>query len=374
MMNGTFTPRLVFWEMTAGCNLRCQHCRRIDVADTLVPQDLTTAEGRELIDGIARTGSPILVLSGGEPLFRPDVFDLAVYARDKGLPVALATNGTLLDDARADAVKAAGIRRVAISIDGADDTTHDDFRRQPGSLARALAGAARVRARGVSLQFNVTLTRHNVHQRDAIYQLAREHGADALHLFMLVPVGCGVQIAGTNMLTAEEYEDHLRWFADRAAASDMEMRATCAPHYYRIIRERARETGGPMPLSPHAAARALDEAAAAGHARPLHSHTKGCLAGTGVCFVSHRGQVFPCGYLPVEAGSVRERSFDEVWRDSAVFGRLRNSQDTGGKCGACEYLNVCGGCRARAYSETGDFMASEPYCTYTPRVMRGVEV
>lgn len=343
--------RLLFWELTAACNLECGHCRRLDVSRTLMKDDLTTAEAKGVIEGIARAGKPILVFSGGEPLMRPDLFELVEHARGQGLQVSLATNGTLIDEALARQIVDAGIQRVAISIDGADATTHDDFRRQPGSLAAALAGFRRLRVLGMSMQINCTVTKHNVHQVDDLYALALAEGADALHVFMLVPVGCGVTIASTHMLPATEYERILGWLYQRAQEKKIHCRATCAPHYFRVIRQEARREGTQMPQ----------------YARHgMAAMTKGCLAGSAICFVSHKGQVFPCGYLPLEAGNVKTTPFDEIWRGSALFHQLRNDDLLGGKCGRCEYRKVCMGCRARAFYETGDVMGEEPYCVYEP--------
>jgi len=358
-MESVYFPRLVFWETTAGCNLACIHCRRIDVARTLMKSDLSTGEARSFIDGLAdfsrryrKKGSPtILVMSGGEPLFRPDISELIDYATRSGLFVALATNGTLVDDATADRIVAAGTRRVAISIDGADETTHDEFRKQPGSLQRALSGLRKLRDRGMSMQINCTITRHNVDQRDKLFDLALELNVDALHLFMLVPVGCGVQIADSNMLSGNEYEKILRWFYRKSRKTRLSVKATCAPHYYRIMRQEAQRNGETISVKTHG----------------MDAVTKGCLAGTGVCFISHDGKVFPCGYLPVESGNIRTGSFESVWMDSPVFSRLRNDSMLGGKCGTCDFSKVCMGCRARAYYESGDIMDEEPYCVYEPK-------
>ena len=355
--------RLLFWETTAGCNLACIHCRRIDIARTLMKDDLDLDESRRFLDSVAdcrpANGPLILVLSGGEPLFRPDIFEIASYGRSKGLIVSLATNGTLVDDAVADRVVETGIARVAISIDGADAATHDDFRKQPGALAAALEGFQRLKGRGVSMQINCTITRHNRHQVDDLYRLAVDLGAEAMHLFMLVPVGCGVTIAESNMLPAEEYESVLRWMYRRTLEGRLQLKATCAPHYFRIAAQErkaaglsgamARSGGGHHP----------------GHAA-LAANTKGCLAGQSICFVSHKGDVFPCGYLPVPAGNIRVAPFKKIWETSPTFARLRDDDNLGGKCGVCEYKRICMGCRARAYHEHGDFMAEEPYCVYTP--------
>ncbi len=233
-------PRLVFWETTAGCNLACIHCRRITVADQLLPQDLTTAEAFDMIDQIAAFARPIFVLSGGEPLFRPDIFDIARHASDAGLIVALATNGTLIDAAVARKIKAAGVRRVSISFDGADAPTHDIFRGQ-GAFDLSIAGMRHLQEVGVPYQINTTVARHNVHQMNETLALAKDLEAQALHLFLLVPVGCGVEIADDQQISPAEYENVLNWMYDAEMEGGMELKATCAPHYFRIVRQRQAE-------------------------------------------------------------------------------------------------------------------------------------
>lgn len=357
--------RLLFWETTAGCNLECVHCRRIDVSKELMQNDMTTAEAFAFVDNLAAFAKPILVLSGGEPLFRPDIFDIAKHARDRGLMVALATNGTLITESVAQKIVEAGIRRVAISIDGADETTHDSFRKQPGSLAAALRGFKHLKQLGMSMQINCTVTKHNVHQIETLYGMARELGADALHLFMLVPVGCGVQIAESNALPAEEYERVLNWMYDRSKDRAIHLKATCAPHYFRIMRQRAKEEHIRIE-----ATHSHGKPQGPGH-HDMSAMTKGCLAGSAICFVSHTGQVFPCGYLPVPAGNIREQSMAEIWNQSHVFAELRNEDHLEGKCGLCEFKRVCLGCRARAYYESrGNYMAEEPFCIYEPKRMQ----
>lgn len=369
--------RLLFWETTAGCNLECIHCRRLDVSRQLMKNDLTTQEALLFVRALASFAKPILVLSGGEPLFRPDIFQIAMHARDQGLAVALATNGTLIDERVAHAIVDSGIQRVAISIDGADESTHDSFRRQPGSLAAAVKGFRHLRRLGMSMQINCTVTRHNVHQIETLYATAQELGADALHLFMLVPVGCGVQIAESNVLPAEEYERVLNWMYDKSKERALHLKATCAPHYFRVMRQRA-------------AAEHVPIEATHSHGKPGHGHpgsqghgggpnmaamTKGCLAGSAICFVSHTGEVFPCGYLPVSAGNVKRQPMQEIWEQSEVFGRLRDVEQLEGKCGLCEFKKVCLGCRARAFYAThGNYMAEEPHCIYEPRRMRKQEI
>jgi AdoMet-dependent heme synthase len=372
-------PRLVFWETTAGCNLNCIHCRRMTVADQLLPQDLSTPEAYRLVDEIAAFGRPILVLSGGEPLFRPDILDIARYATDAGLIVALATNGTLVDAEMARRIKASGIRRVSVSFDGADAAAHDHFR-GPGAFQKSIIGIGYLREVGVPTQINTTVARHNVHQMPQTLELAKSLGAAALHLFLLVPVGCGVEIADDQQITPDEYEAVLNWMYDAERTSEIEMKATCAPHYFRVVRQRqVEERRAGMVRESIPSLHRQKQAGASdghpgGHPTAMSAMTKGCLAGSGVVFISHRGEVFPCGYLPVEAGNIRRQPFREVWEESPLFAELRNPGLLEGKCGVCEFKMVCSGCRARAYGMTGAYLAEEPFCTYMPQAISVSEV
>jgi radical SAM protein with 4Fe4S-binding SPASM domain len=379
-------PRLIFWEVTKGCNLRCIHCRAT-ATELSSPLDLPTAKALNLIEQVSQYAKPILVLSGGEPLFRADIFELARFATDRGLRVALATNGTLVTEEVARKIVDAGVRRVSISLDGANAATHEAFRGIPGAFEAALKGFRNLQALGMSLQINMTIARHNAQQLPEVLELAKSIGADALHTFLLVPVGCGVDISAEQMVPAEEYEQILNWFYDRSQEGEIELKATCAPHYFRVMRQRraaerrASSASSPRPdtraigpteitmpgstgvaLHPHAA-----KAAAKGHPEGLHATTKGCLAGTGVCFISHQGEVYPCGYLPVLAGDLRHQPFAEIWENSAVFRQLRDPENLKGKCGRCEFRNICMGCRARAFAATGDYLDEEPFCIYEPR-------
>jgi len=391
LKNLDYKPRLVFWEVTKGCNLRCIHCRAT-ASELSSPYDLPTTKALNLIKQVSQSFLPILVLSGGEPLFRHDIFDLASYATSLGIRVALATNGTLVSEQVARQILEAGVRRVSISLDGADASTHDAFRGISGAFDAALRGFRNLRELGMSLQINMTIARHNAHQLPAVLELAKEIGADALHTFLLVPVGCGVDIAAEQMVPAEEYEKILNWFYERSLEGGIELKATCAPHYFRVVRQRraaerraassastqapasvtsaARDAIGPTEMTmPGAAGIGLHaHAAQPGHAHPqdMSAMTKGCLAGTGVCFISHRGEVYPCGYLPVLAGDLNKQSFAEIWEQAPVFQQLRNTDNLKGKCGYCEFRNLCMGCRARAFAASGDYLDEEPFCVYQP--------
>src|SRR6202162_1174934 len=230
-------PRLIFWELTKGCNLRCIHCRAT-ATELSAPTDLSTKAARDIIDQIAEVSTPFLVLSGGEPLFRSDIFQLARYGTDKGLRVALAPNATLVTKAVARMIVDSGVRRVSISLDGADAVTHDSFRGIPGAFDAAVHGLRNLKVLGMSVQINTTIARHNAHQLPNVLELAKSLGADALHTFLLVPVGCGVDIAAEQMVPPEEYEKMLNWFYDQSLEGGIELKATCAPHYFRVVRQR----------------------------------------------------------------------------------------------------------------------------------------
>ncbi len=347
--NTTQILRLLFWESTAQCNLHCAHCRRVET-DEAAKSDLTTEQAESMIDQTAAVGRnqnfmPILIFSGGEPLCRKDIFSLIRYAADKQVKCALATNGTLITPAIAEQIKTLGIQRVSVSLDGATSDVHNQLRKQEGSFEAAIAGIHCLLAKSIPFQINMTVTRQNRYQLDAVFRLAQKLRAVAIHLFMLVPVGCGETLTDEQMLSAEEYEEVLIQIAHKATNEHLEVKVTCAPHYERIIREQ-------KTLNP---------------SRQGHPHkSKGCLAGSGVLFVSHRGDVQPCGYLPVSCGNLLQTPLREIWTDSKDLAMMRNTTLLKGKCGICGYRNVCGGCRARAFAATGDYMASEPTCNYIP--------
>ncbi|MBU2591227.1 MAG: radical SAM protein [Nitrospinae bacterium] len=342
-----FIPRLVFWEITKGCNLRCLHCRAVP-EETLSKEEFSTEEAYKLIDEIVAFSNPILVLSGGEPLYRKDIFDIARYAISKGLRVSLATNGTLVDEEMAKRIADTGFARVSVSFDGAIAATHDKFRGIEGSFDKAISAMKFMRNAGVSTQINTTVAKHNYLELPQMIDLALELGVAALHTFLLVPVGCGVEIAEDQMLEAEKYEEVLNWFYDQSKKVDIDLKATCAPHYFRVLATRNR----------------ADKQSKSKEG--LSAMTKGCLAGTGVCFVSNKGDIYPCGYLPLTAGNVRVTPFQKIWEESKLFEDLRNPELLTGKCGICNFKYICSGCRARAYAATGDFLSEEPFCHYEP--------
>ncbi len=344
--------RLVAWEITRNCNLECVHCR---AAATKGPYtgELDTKTGFDLLDQIAELGEPIVILTGGEPLLRRDIFEIAKYGTKKNLRMVMAPNGTLITEKIAERLVDSGIKRISISLDGASKDSHDKFRGVKGAFDGALSGIRHAKNAGIEFQINTTITKTNLDQIPAIQQLAVDLGAVAHHIFLLVPTGRGKYIVDQE-ITSTEYEESLNWFYDQKEKTPLQLKATCAPHYYRILRQRAKEDGKTVTFQTHG----------------LDAVTRGCLGGTGFCFISHRGIVQPCGFLDVNCGDVTRESFAKIWKNSKVFQQLRNFNELKGKCGACEYKKVCGGCRARAYEATGDYMAEEPLCSYLPQMLR----
>jgi heme b synthase len=306
------------------------------------------------MDEIAEIAKPIIILTGGEPLLRPDVFDLAQYGNDLGFRMTLATNGTLLSPQIVQKLIASGIQRISVSLDGATAETHDAFRKVGGSFEGALRGIALAREANLDFQINTTITHANIGEFPKIHELAISLGAVAHHIFMLVPMGRGKDLA-KEAISAEKYEEALHWFYEQRDKAPLQLKATCAPHYYRILREKANSEGKEINFQTFG----------------LDAVTRGCLGGSSFAFISHVGQVQPCGYLEVAAGDVRAESFKQIWENSPVFRSLRDLKSYEGKCGKCEYIKVCGGCRARAYEATGNYLAEEPLCLHRPRSMTG---
>ena len=342
------TVRMIAWEVTRSCNLNCVHCRAAANSGPY-PGELSTEKCFQLINEIAAMSSPLIILTGGEPLLRPDIFEIASYGTNKGLRMVMATNGTLVNTATAKKMIQSGIKRVSISIDGKDAASHDAFRQENGAFAAAMAGIDAMKEAGMEFQINTTITTANLKQIKDILELTKKLGAAAHHIFLLVPTGRGRNLA-EQAITAAEYEETLMWFHQESMSCEIQLKATCAPHYFRILHQNKIKGDEPKKK-------------AGGR---FHESTRGCLGGITFCFISHIGQVQPCGYLELDCGNVQKQSFSEIWENSEVFQNLRDLSKYGGKCGRCEFIKVCGGCRARAYEATGDYLAEEPLCLYQP--------
>ena len=346
MENTKYLPRLVVLELTRRCNLTCVHCRASSHRDGY-DNELKIKEWFQLLDDIASFSSPIIILSGGEALLRDDVFDIIRYAKGLGLKVVLASCGTVITKKIAQELKLSGVKRLSISIDGKDSTTHDLIRGQRGVFDKALLAMDILRSVGLEFQVNTTVTRSNAGQLREIIELTKRCGAVSFHPFFLVPVGRAKHLKDEE-ISPYQYEEILSWLYKESQVSPISIKPTCAPHYCRIAsRDSAR-----VPR------------------RDADVFTGGCLGGKSFAFISSTGKVQICGFLEIDCGDMNTNSFANIWRDSDVFLHLRNPSEYKGKCGECEYLLGCGGCRARAYASTGDYLKEEPDCIYQPLIAR----
>lgn len=336
-------PVVVVWELTQACSLACRHCRADAQADCH-PDELTTAEGRALLEAAREFGEDqLVVLSGGDPMARDDVVDLVRYGTDLGLRMTLTPSGTeQLTADRLAALADAGLRRVALSLDGATPASHDDFRGEDGSFERTLRAARTAKATGLPLQLNTTVCADTVDELPAIRDLAEALGVVLWSVFFLVPVGRGAVL---EPIAPERAETVMEWLVEVADVAPFGLKTTEAPHYRRVRLQRAARDGGDGP--PPAGRRRV-------------------LAGDGFVFVSHRGEIYPSGFLPKSVGNVREADLVERYREAELFETLRAPDALKGKCGACPFNRVCGGSRSRAYAHTGDPLESDPLCAFVP--------
>ncbi len=352
-------PYLVAWEVTHACLLACRHCRASAEPQPL-PGELSTEEGLRLVEEVATyRPKPLLLLTGGDPLARRDLFTLIARARELGLKVGLTPAATpLLTRETVSRLKEVGVTRLALSLDGATAETHDAFRGEAGSFRRTLAALDWARDVGLPTQVNTTVTRGTWPEIQALPDLLAEKGVVLWSLFFLVPVGRGALL---KQLSAKQFEAALNWLYEISIGYPFHVKTTEAHHFRRVVLQRRRQGDR------------RDRALAAGES--LHQeyfqdgmeHSRlGVTDGNGFVFVSATGDVAPSGFLPVAAGNVREKPLLEIYRESTLFRELRDKDLLKGKCGACEYRFVCGGSRARAWAETGDYLASDPRCAYVP--------
>lgn len=327
-----FPLRIVAWELTRSCNLACLHCRAQSTKNRDI-NELTTDECKSLIDAISSFSSPIVILTGGEPLLRSDIFEIIEHGNKKGLHIVLATNGSLISREVAKRIKELKVKRVSLSLDGKDKESHDTLRGVNGCFEIVIEAAKILKDEEIPFQINTTVTSINIGEIGGIYELTKSLGAVAWHLFLLVTVGRGKNIKD-RQLTAVEYERTLNHVYTLERKKELEIKVTCAPQYYRILKENGETI-----------------------------KTRGCLAGINFMFISHVGLVQPCGYLEVICGDIKKENVERIWTNSPIFQKLRDYSNYKGKCGRCKYIGFCGGCRARAYEEYGDFLEEEPYCT-----------
>ena len=339
-------PLVLVWELTRACELACEHCRA-DARPERHPDELTTAEGKRLLEAVREFGEgQLVVLSGGDPMARPDTVELVEHGVEQGLQVTLTPSGTesLTGDVVADLADA-GLRRMALSIDGGSAAVHDAFRGEDGSFEATIRAARQAREAGLPLQVNTTVCAGTVDELPQVRALVAELDAVLWSVFFLVPVGRGAVLDPVSPARAEQVMD---WLVDVRRTADFGVKTTEAPHFRRVAAQRARRGDG--------------ERAAHGAA----GGSNGIYAGDGFAFVSHVGEVYPSGFLPEPAGDVREDHVVDVYRDADLFERLRDRDALAGKCGACGFRHACGGSRSRAYAHTGDPMAADPLCSYVP--------
>ena len=339
---GRYVPGLIAWEVTRSCMLACKHCRAA-ARPTPYAGELSTDECLRLLDNIAAFAKPIMILTGGEPMLRDDIYEIAAHSTSLGLRTVMAPCGALIDDAAAAKIRQSGITHISISIDGATAESHDAFRGVSGAFAASMRGLEAAKRAGIGFQINTTITQHNLGELPAILDLAIGLGASVFNPFLLVPTGRGRALADQE-ISAADYERTLRWLAAQQQRSDIAIRVTCAPHYQRILRQEGLHKPGPHVV-------------------------KGCMGGQSFAFISHRGIVQICGFLDVPCGDLRAEGWDfrKIWETSEVFAEMRDIRSYHGRCGRCEYAPVCGGCRARAYAFTGDYLAEEPFCLHQPK-------
>jgi radical SAM protein with 4Fe4S-binding SPASM domain len=348
-----FVPLVVSWNVTRKCNLKCSHCY-INAAKEELSGELSTEEAKRLIDQICEVSRPLLILSGGEPLLRKDVFELIRYGTEKGLRMGLGSNGSLIDSVAAKKLKDAGVKTVSISLDSCSPARHDEFRGVADSWEKAVGAIKALKENGVLVQVNTTVIQQNYGEIDEIMSLAEQLGVENFHLFFLVPTGRGVKIAD---ISPAMYEDMIKETFAKTSKHRLNVRPSCAPQFMRIAKDMN-----------------LD----------MRQWIRGCIAGLYYCRVYPNGDITPCPYLPIKLGNIREKSFSEIWFTSEVFKKLRDFDALKGKCGKCDYRSLCGGCRARAYGlssdfldfcgdlhepaelKGGDYLAEDPWCVYQP--------
>lgn len=357
-------PFIVIWEVTQACDLACVHCRA-SAQPVRNPFELSTEQGKRLIEEIAEMQVPVFVITGGDPLKRPDIYDLVEYASGRGVRTSLTPSATPLLTREAIAeLQQRGLARLAISLDGPTAEIHDAFRRVPGSYQWTLNAVRYARELGLGVQINTTITRHNLQHLDAMIALLKGLDIVLWSVFFLVPTGRGQDI---DLISAEEFEQVFEKLYETAQHATFDIKSTEAQHYRRFLLQK--RTAERRQGIVHEGRNALPFSAIIGVNTPdgIGRAPKGINDGKGFVFISHRGEVFPSGFLPVSAGNVRKDSLRELYRHSPLFTSLRDSANLKGKCGVCEFREVCGGSRARSYALTRDMFAEEPCCAYVPK-------
>ena len=360
-------PFIVIWELTRACQLHCLHCRA-EAQKYRHPLELSLEEGKKLIDDIYEMNNPLLVFTGGDPLERPDVFDIAEYAISKGIRVSITPSAT--PNVTKEAMKRAkeiGMARWAFSLDGHCAEIHDNFRGTAGSFDLTMKAIQYLHELDMPLQINTVISRYNYPYLEEMAELIEKLGVVLWSVFFLVPTGRGKQ---SDMISPAEHEKVFQWLYQLSKRVPFDIKTTAAQHYRRVvIQEKMRERTG-VSDTEHIFYEDVINKGKTGQVSGLGRAPKGVNDGNGFVFISHIGDVFPSGLLPLKAGNVRETPLPTIYRESDIFKNLRSPDKYKGKCGVCEFNKVCGGSRSRAYHVTGDYMESEPYCVYIPKALR----
>lgn len=353
-------PFIAIWETTQACDLACVHCRAC-AQPQRSSDELTTEEAKRLIDEIAAMAVPVFVLTGGDPLKRPDIFEIVHYAADHNVRISLTPSATpLLTRDAIVRLREAGLARLAVSLDGPTAEIHDAFRRVPGSFQWTMDAVRWAREIGLPVQINTTITRHNLHQIHDVIALLEKLDITLWSVFFLVPTGRGQDI---GLLSAEEFEQVFEILYQTGQRALFDIKSTEAQHYRRYLLQRRTEAR--RQEAAHGAK--LPQLMGTMTADGIGRAPKGINDGKGFVFISHRGDVYPSGFLPISGGNIRKQSLAEIYRESPLFRALRDTKSLKGKCGACEFREICGGSRARAYAVNGSPFAEEPCCVYQPK-------
>jgi radical SAM protein with 4Fe4S-binding SPASM domain len=351
-----YVPMVLSWNVTLKCNLKCAHCY-INAKEADLGNELSTDAAKMLIHQIAEVSRPLLILSGGEPMLRDDIYEIIKYGSDRGLRMGMGSNGMLIDETVARKLKEAGMWTVAISLDSSIPERHDEFRGVKGCWEHAVNAIKALKKAGIQVQVNCTVTRQNYDEVDDIMALAESLGVDNFHLFFLVPTGRGTELED---ITPQMYEDMIHSTLAKTTKHKLNVKPSCAPQFMRVAKEEGVD---------------------------MSKWVRGCMAGLYYCRIYPTGEVTPCPYMPISLGNVREKSFKDIWFNSKVFKDLRDFSKLKGKCGKCEHNEICGGCRARAYGVTtdlidfcgalhkptqlhGDYLTEDPWCVYQPNGCR----
>lgn len=343
-------PFLIYWEITRACDLACRHCRAEAIAQR-DPNELSTLEAKELLEKLRGFGerSPHLVLTGGDPLKRPDFFEILEHGAKVGMHMSVAPSGTeALTRDIFRRFKACGVESISLSLDGSNEEKHDGFRGVPGCFARTVEAARLAREEGIGLQINTLVTAETEADLAEIYRLVSALGLMRWSVFFLINVGRGQGLTG---LSADRCEILHHWLYNLSKEASFAVATTEAPHYRRVAFMRMRAEGIP-------ATRIRETPVGRGF---------GIRDGNGIMFISHNGDVYPSGFLPLVAGNARRAHVVEIYRESELFRKVRQTSAFKGRCGRCEFREICGGSRARAYAAYGDYLAEDPACSYQPR-------